>query len=268
MMISVLIPVYNKEKYIQQTLFTVDRQITNNVFDIQVVIVDDKSTDASFDLISTHEWKNIPSKNIVLKHNDDNLGPSKSYIEALALSDGEYVATLDADDLLTQYSLIRRYEALASSPNFNWVSGLSLAIEGSGMFVAGREFKKPLLKKSADLVSMFLKGDVFFPTSTNMYRRDVLQKYNWIEDMRSSQEFGLNLNLLVHKEFPLLINEYSSAYRYHQEGSSDSLYQVTKNSGQKVKDFTVLKEMLMPSLTEEHQILLDTWIDKWKSPIK
>lgn len=264
MTISVLIPVYNKEKYIVQTLFTVDRQITNDLFDIEVVIIDDQSTDRSWEIITNYQWKNIPEQNIKLKRNDRNLGPSRSYIEALSISQGSFIATLDADDLLTQYSLIRRYEALSPS-NMDWVSGLSLAIEDDGQFVAGREFKKPLLhEEQPDWVAMFLKGEIFFPTSTTLYKRDALQKHGWIPDMRSSQEFGLNLNLLVHQKFPLLINEYSSIYRCHHEGSADSLYQITKASGQKSKDFKLLKEKLGLALSYKYQIMLDQWIDKWK----
>ncbi len=94
-MISVIIPVYNLEKYIEETLDSVLRQ---NVPDIEIILVDDRSTDNTVSVIEKYceahpdaDIRLLKSEGKLMAWGARNLGVEKSY--------GRYVAFLDGDDL-------------------------------------------------------------------------------------------------------------------------------------------------------------------------
>lgn len=92
-LISVIIPVYNAEKFLKQTINTVLQQTYKNW---ELILVDDKSTDNSIEIISKYIEKN---KNIRLIKNESNSGAAMSRNKGIDVANGKYIAFLDADDL-------------------------------------------------------------------------------------------------------------------------------------------------------------------------
>lgn len=87
---SVAIAVYNKEKYIVETVESV---LAQNFDDFEVVIVDDGSTDNSVELI-----RNLNDKRIKI-FSQENQGASAARNHAIEKCSGKYIALIDADDL-------------------------------------------------------------------------------------------------------------------------------------------------------------------------
>ena len=94
MKISIVIPTYNVEKYIAECLDSVLKQTYKN---IEIICVDDFSTDNTFSILQEYKDK-YPS--ITLIRNEKNIGATFSRNRGLLLAKGEYVQFLDADDLL------------------------------------------------------------------------------------------------------------------------------------------------------------------------
>lgn len=103
---SIIIPLYNKEKYISQTLTSV---LNQNYKDYEVIIVNDSSTDNSLEIVKTFNDKRIK---IYTKMNN---GVSAARNYGINMAKGEYLAFLDADDLwhpnylLTMLFLTNKY---------------------------------------------------------------------------------------------------------------------------------------------------------------
>lgn len=86
---SVVIPLYNKQKYIEQTI----RSVLNQTYkDYEVIVVDDGSTDDSFNLASQFQTNGVK---VVRQCNQ---GVSSARNQGIGLASGEYIAFLDADD--------------------------------------------------------------------------------------------------------------------------------------------------------------------------
>lgn len=103
MKVSVIIPVYNAENYIEECLLSVIQQ---DYADIEIVLVNDFTPDRSFlrakEVISQNIWQGTVQ---YLEH-DRNRGPSAARNTGIAHSKGEYLFFLDNDDTLTDKTAI------------------------------------------------------------------------------------------------------------------------------------------------------------------
>jgi glycosyltransferase involved in cell wall biosynthesis len=95
--ISYLITIYNKENEINETISYIQNQEKIDSLDIEIVCVDDLSSDNSIKVI-----KNLQKKDPRIKviKNDINLGPAKSINIAAKSSKGKYLIPIDGDDFL------------------------------------------------------------------------------------------------------------------------------------------------------------------------
>lgn len=108
-MVSVLIPCYNCKKFIKETL---DSVIIQGFDDIEVIIVDDYSSDGSFELVS--ELYGGDSR-FVLHKNPQNMGVAFCRNKSFDLSRGEYIALLDSDDVWEEGKLKKQLNLLLKS---------------------------------------------------------------------------------------------------------------------------------------------------------
>ena len=97
--ISIIIPVYNSEKYLKQCLLSICEQKFEN---IEIIIIDDKSIDKSLRIANYFSKK---FKYIKIIKNKKNIGPSISRNKAINIAKGEYLFFVDSDDYLTKDSI-------------------------------------------------------------------------------------------------------------------------------------------------------------------
>lgn len=90
---SIIIPVYNCEKTISQTL---DSVLSQNFNDYELILVNDYSSDNTRDVINDYKTK---FENIFVINNDINLGVAESRNIGAIKANGNYIALLDGDDL-------------------------------------------------------------------------------------------------------------------------------------------------------------------------
>ncbi|MFZ4257951.1 glycosyltransferase family 2 protein [Raoultella terrigena] len=94
--ISFVIPMYNKEKYIRDTINSIFDSCSYNGFEFfEIIVIDDESTDKSYDKIS-----DLIDDGKLLYHKQKNSGPSSARNNGMNISKGEYVVFVDADDII------------------------------------------------------------------------------------------------------------------------------------------------------------------------
>ena len=98
--LSIIIPLYNCEKYIKQCLDTIFRQEMNES-EFEVIVIDDGSKDSGYSLAS--EYANRHQNILVIKQ--ENQGVACARNNALEKATGDYVTFVDADDMLVFGSL-------------------------------------------------------------------------------------------------------------------------------------------------------------------
>lgn len=92
--LSIIMPVYNADKYLKKCLDSFVKYLTN---ENELIIVNDCSTDESLKIIKNYQ-NNNKDKNIVLIVNNKNIGAGLSRNKALEFAKGEYIGFVDADD--------------------------------------------------------------------------------------------------------------------------------------------------------------------------
>lgn len=111
--ISVVIPAYNAERTIAETLYSALNQNTSN-FSFEVILVDDGSKDGTL-RIAEGIAQNNPALRIFTQQNSGS--PSKPRNIGIELAHGKYILFLDADDYLCQDALISMHQEVVSTKN-------------------------------------------------------------------------------------------------------------------------------------------------------
>lgn len=100
MILSIIIPVYNVEKFIFTTLQSVFNNLQKN---IEVIIINDGSHDTSLEIITDYIKKLSSDKKVYVNIiNQKNEGISYTRNKGISLAKGDYIAFLDSDDVLAQ----------------------------------------------------------------------------------------------------------------------------------------------------------------------
>ena len=92
--ISIIIPVYNVEKYLQQCI---DSLLSQTLSDIEIICIDDASQDASGKILNDYAARDDRMKVI---HADENMGTLRARIKGITDAAGQYVMFVDSDDYL------------------------------------------------------------------------------------------------------------------------------------------------------------------------
>jgi len=184
MLISVVIPTFNVENYIEKCLNSVLNQTHKN---IEIICIDDYSTDNTFSISKSYREKH---SEIILLRNEKNKGAPFSRNRGLKIAKGEYIQFLDADDLLLPEKIKHQVELVSSAkekPDF--VAGNEFWEKTDGTRI---EFHKFTRNPWKDLIAGTL-GD----TCSNLWKTESLWKINgWNESMKSSQEVDLLFRMM------------------------------------------------------------------------
>jgi glycosyltransferase involved in cell wall biosynthesis len=107
-LVSIIIPVYNSGKFIAAAISAVQRQTYLNK---EIIIVDDASTDNTFELAKTYESKSC----IVLRQNKAGAAVARNL--GLKYATGKYIQFLDVDDFLSEEKIDKQVKALVNQEN-------------------------------------------------------------------------------------------------------------------------------------------------------
>lgn len=102
--VSIIIPIYNTEKYLKRCL---DSLITQTLKDIEIICIDDYSKDNSLKILN--EYANVDNR-IKIIVNNENYGSGVSRNRGLEIARGEYIQFVDSDDYLDKNALLELYD--------------------------------------------------------------------------------------------------------------------------------------------------------------
>ena len=205
--ISCIIPIYNASKYLHRCI---DSLLTQDYPNLELVLVDDGSTDNSIDICSKYA---VDNGNIVLVH-IPNGGASLARKKGIDMAKGEFLTFVDSDDYVLP----------------NYVSSMYMALQGSGLQVAGcgvqtvtvgEEIKKErichtYLLQDYILMYRFFNYE-FWRMWGGLYKREVFEQLNFSK-ATLSEDYFVKAQMFAHDCHMVYVDAPLYIYEKH-EGS-------------------------------------------------
>lgn len=254
--ISVLIPVYNMERFLSQSLSSV---VAQTLLDIEIICVNDGSCDASLTILQ--EWQAKDARIKIIDKQNEGVGKARN--DALSAATGEFISFMDPDDLYPASDTLEILYQCAISQNVKVVGGKILKVDENGIATIeedtresfGLSFSEIGKLRYADWQydygytaflferKMLLEHNIYFPllsrfqdppffvkalaTADEFYRLDIpTYAYRLWGQMRNSKPSktadmieGLVLNLQLSREKGLAKLYYLTAMRLQKEVS-------------------------------------------------
>jgi glycosyltransferase involved in cell wall biosynthesis len=183
--VSVVIPTYNRRTYITQA---VDSVLSQTLRDLQIIVIDDGSTDGTGELLDRVYGDRI------LHLGQRNAGASAARNAGIQRARGDYLAFIDSDDLWLPHSLERRVELLEQHRELGGVSSQLWIVDEAGERLGRRPFRHERPGGVMDFRTVLLEP-CMDPTSS-LYRR------RWVEDagrfdpsIRHGEDWDLSLRI-------------------------------------------------------------------------
>tara|TARA_B100000809_G_C15046108_1_gene497306 strand:- start:24 stop:974 length:951 start_codon:yes stop_codon:yes gene_type:complete len=214
-LVSIIIPLYNAEKYIEETIQCLLSQTYTN---IEIIVIDDHSSDDSYKLVSQ-----IKSDKITLVKNPKK-GACSARNHGFNISKGEYIQYLDADDIMINSKIETQIRLIKSLNNNviafgNWLRFYdTLENSKTTSTQLNKDYNQPL---NCLIDSWNGKGMV--PIHSWLTPTDIIRKAGqWNESLSHNQDGEFFSRVLIHAESLKFCTNATVYYRSGIEGSISS----------------------------------------------
>lgn len=223
-LVSIVIPMYNREKTIQTAITSVLAQTYDK---IEVIVVDDCSTDNSVNMVK--QLKDDRIRLVLLKRNS---GACVARNVGLDNARGEYIAFHDSDDVWHKNKLEKSLYYMKKVEADMVFSALYK--QGEKRYPTGRVLPKVNLNQEQDKIT-FLLGSNCVSTQTIVIKKNVSERVRFDESLPRFQDWDLALQIAL-AGYKIYFIEEPLVDCYEQEDS------ITKNPSKAVKAYEILEK--------------------------
>lgn len=256
-LVSVVIPCYNHEKFVQECIQSVIEQSYQN---IELIIIDDGSKDNSVQKIQ----EMIPNceqrfARFEFRHRP-NKGLSATLNEALEWCKGKYFSPLASDDLIFNDKIEKQVRIFEnSSKEILGIFGKAYTIDDKGNIgkTIGLDSKKIYFE------DLFLKGDYLVACTQILLLENV--KYIGYKEGFILEDWYMNTNLIKTKGYLLQTNDIFGYYRLHSSNTTKNIYKMVYGGLQVYNEFIDNEHIDEKFIASALDILL---YNLRKSPVK
>lgn len=190
-LVSVIIPTYNSEKYIDETLNSV---LDQTYREFEIIIIDDCSNDNTWKIIKEYEKK---YNNIVCLKQERNKGVAEARNRGINKATGRYIAFLDSDDLWYKKKLEEQLNFMKEKKSFFSYTAIEMIDEEGKTLKGKREvieeidynflLKNTMIATSSVIIDKLQYGEFKMPL-----RRSGQDYATWLQLLRKGKAQGIN----------------------------------------------------------------------------
>ena len=194
-LVSIIVPVFNVEKYLEECLDSILNQTYEN---IEVILVDDGSTDSSGKICD--EYLKKDSKIKVFHKTNGGLSDARNY--GVENSNGEYIIFVDSDDYLSKYTLEFSIKEIKDAAADILVFAIKREKEEKEIL----EYKKNIFNREEGIIELF-KGNLYrFSACGKIYKTNIVKKYKFPEgkiheDQATTYKYFLDANKIAYIDY-------------------------------------------------------------------
>lgn len=225
-LVSILVPIYNVEKYIERCAISLMEQSYDN---IEYVFVNDYTKDESVNILKRVIERYPNRQKVKIINHSQNKGLSASRNTGITNSSGDYISFVDSDDYLDKYAIelmvniILEENAEIVVSNFKYVTEFGL-----------KKFIRPKERynKIEYIQSLLRWNEIDLTLWGKLFRKDIFTKnnirslegYNFGEDYAVLPRVSYYANKIVFTNYVSYYYEYSNNNSYTKKISEQSLY--------------------------------------------
>jgi len=240
--LSVVIPVYNADKYLASCIESI---LAEGLYGLEIILVDDGSTDASFEICKRYSEK-YENTRVIHKNNE---GPGIARNIGISMATGQYILFVDADDEIKQGSGAFINQVIQEE-NFDicFLGAERFYIDGRSGNLGDSVYKTGFINKDRKEIMQYLASRPKFPGSacTKIFRTEFLEEHqiSFPCDHMHAEDLEFVADAILAADKFTAIDEV--VYRYRQSVSESRSSDVVKNYKRVVKfvDSSVKKYMM------------------------
>jgi glycosyltransferase involved in cell wall biosynthesis len=209
-LVSILMPVYNAEAYLSQTLESIQSQTYQNW---ELFAIDDWSTDKSYDVLLDFAKKD---KRIKVYRNGKHRGVAGAANLALSMIKSDYVARMDADDLMHPERIEKQVKFLKDHKNVVVVGAQCILIDKNGQKIGEKKFPT----KNNEIIKMIFRS-IPIQQPSMMINRSLLPEdfIAYDQSKNTAEEVELLFKLFKYGQAANL-PDFLHFYRLHDKNTS------------------------------------------------
>lgn len=222
--VSAIIPAYNRRQFIEETIESVINQTYDN---IEIIIIDDGSTDGSREILEGYK-----NKIVLLEHeNRINKGQSASINLGIKYASGQYIAILDSDDLWEPDKIRLQVEYLEMHEDTGLVYGNGVAVNEDGNYLYDIYGKN---HTERNLPEDILLDCYFLVPNNSLLRSEIFSKSGMFdESLRAAQDHDMAIRIGEITKLAY-IDKKIFKYRRHSQSISNMNAGLRWNNGFKI----------------------------------
>ena len=239
--ISVIMPVYNREKFIH----TAVNSVINQTFkDWEFIIIDDHSQDKTFEIIKNYSQKDSRIKAF---RNEKNSGSSITRNKGISLASGDYIIFLDSDDYFKEFAFEQRIKHFEQNPDYDFLVFPTVRLNKKTGKT--RPYNENIKE---DHLEQFLNLDPVWQTMSPIWKRESVVKNNLKFDTKMTSLVDADFHILALAKglkYRLIDTEPDSVYVEHDD---PTLSQKGFSFKQRKGHLHFYKKLLTSDLLNQH----------------
>lgn len=217
-LVSIIIPIYNNERYLEKCLDSVLKQTYQ---EIEILLIDDGSTDNTPDICTDYVHKDQRFK----YYRQDQKGVSSARNLGLSESKGAYITFIDSDDFVNENHI----EILSSEMIHHdmTIVGYTEIGNKSKAWING---SNEILNKNGLIDSILRNTSVFSGPCNKMYKKKIIDEFqlSFYEDIKYGEDLVFNIEYSLKSDSGYIINQSTYTYLKHLEGATGKIQSVDK----------------------------------------
>lgn len=210
--ISVIIPAFNCEKYIERCISSL---LCQKGAELEIIAVNDGSTDKTLEKLLKYEEK-------ITVLSIKNSGAAGARNAGLSCASGDFLMFIDADDYLKDDAVLRIAKVQSENDadivhfRYEWVN------DGGSFFVPECQIKEDMFVKKEDfpnkIYPMFFNGIFLNSVCMSVYRRSVIKDITFRTDMKTAEDAVFSLEAFTNAKSVRFIPDIIYEYYQSNEG--------------------------------------------------
>lgn len=213
-LVSIIVPVYNTEKYLNRCIQSIQNQTYEN---LEIILIDDGSTDSSGKICDEFAKKD---DRIIVIHKP-NGGVSSARNKGLDIAKGEYITFVDSDDYIennTYQNVVNIFQTYdVDIVNFQCIMELNYRKKS---MTKSRYGLIDYSKDKTQILDMFLERHEQFYLWCTVFKRSTIKQIRFVEDLKFGEDCYFSFNSILNSNRMYIMNKAFYHYCCNEDSST------------------------------------------------